>query len=317
LFQNKRNLVIQASAVQLEKNELILDQSVPEFGNSIHFDYLILATGTKNPAPAKATAIDEKEIRANLSKLRGEIKSAKNVVIVGGGPVGIELAGEIRDVYSKTKITIVHSEDGFLNASMSKIRQKLFDLTQKNKVDVIFKDVVNIPGSLKGDYYHPEGGVVETKNGKTIANVDLVLLAFGNRPESAWLKNSALGSSIIAGNGYVKVKKSLQVDHPELSHVFVLGDVADLDETKMAFRISSHVPVVVTNLLAVANDDKATAEYKKGADGMFVTFGKNGGAGVMPLFGGFAVGNWVVSTVKSKSLLVAPTWKTLNLKEPA
>lgn len=276
---------------------------------------MILATGTKYPAPVKATANDVNEICANLAKLRGEIKSANNIVIVGDGPVGIELAGEIREVYSKTKITIVHNQAGFLDDSLPKITQKLHDLTKKNKVDVIFNDAVIIPDSFKQDYYHPEGNVVETRNGKTIANVDLVLLAFGNRPETAWLLNSELGKSILAPNGYVKVRKSFQVDHAELSNVFVLGDAANFDETKLAYRIGTHVPVVITNLTHVINGGKPTAEYKKAPDAMFITFGKKGGVGQLPMFGGLTVGNWVVSTLKSKTLFTANSWKTLNAKE--
>ena len=38
-----------------------------------------------------------------------QIDKANNVIIVGGGAVGIELAGEIADKYSAKMITIIHS----------------------------------------------------------------------------------------------------------------------------------------------------------------------------------------------------------------
>ncbi|KAL7326626.1 hypothetical protein PS15p_208931 [Mucor circinelloides] len=321
LFQNRKNKVVQASAVQLEKNEIVLDQSVEEFGDRIAYDYLILATGTHYPSPAKASALTYEATHANLKSLRADIKSAKSIVIVGGGPVGIELAGEIREVYADKKITIVHDKDNFLDEASSpdaKLRKNLLDLAKKNKVDTIFNDAVALPADLKEHFYSPEGGTVKTKNDQSIENVDLVLLAFGNRPATAWLKNSDFGTDIVNTNGYIKVKKTFQVDHADGSNIFVLGDVADFKETKMAFRIRSHVPVVVENLVQIAvKKGKPTAEYKKGPDGMFITFGSKQGAGVLPLFGGLNVGSWLTSALKGKDLFISKTWKALNAKEPA
>ncbi|CAO3637012.1 unnamed protein product [Mucor fragilis] len=321
LFQNKKNKIIKASAVQLEKNEIVLDQSVEDFGDRITFDYLILATGTHYPSPAKASALTFEATHANLKSLRADIKSANSVVIVGGGPVGIELAGEIREVYANKKITIVHDKDNFMDDASSpnaKFRKNLLDLAQKNKIDTIFNDAVELPTDLKEHFYKPEAGLVKTKNGKSIENVDLVLLAFGNRPATAWLKNSAFGAEIVNENGYVKVKKSLQVDHADASNIFVLGDAADVKETKLAFRIGSHIPVVVKNLVQIAvKKGTPTAEYKTGPDAIVITFGSKQGAGVLPLFGGINVGSWVTSALKSKNLFISNSWKTLNAKEPA
>ena len=38
------------------------------------------------------------------------------MVIIGGGAVGVELAGEIREKYSFKKVTLVHSHDELLSA---------------------------------------------------------------------------------------------------------------------------------------------------------------------------------------------------------
>ncbi|KAI8644128.1 hypothetical protein BD408DRAFT_384302 [Parasitella parasitica] len=321
LFQNKSNKVVQASAVMLEKGEIVLDQSIEEHGSRIAYDYLVIATGTHYPSPAKASALTYEAAHANLESLRASVKSANSIVIVGGGPVGIELAGEIRDVYAEKKITIVHGKDNFLDEASSpnaKLRKNLLSLAQKNKIDTIFNDTVNLPSDLKEHFYIPEAGIVKTNKGQMIENVDLVLLAFGNRPETAWLKNSSLGAEIVNTNGYIKVKKTFQVDHAGLPNVFVLGDAADFNETKLAYRIGAHAPVVVENIVQIAvKKKKPTAEYKKIPDAMFVTFGRKQGAGVLPLFGGLTVGDWIVSSLKSNTLFVSNSWKTLHAKEPA
>lgn len=312
LFTDKSNLVVQASATQLGNNSISLDQSVPEFDTTIPFDFLILATGTRYPSPAKAHTLDFESTHAHLVTLRAEIKAAKSIVIVGGGPVGIELAGEIRDIYKDTTVTIVHSGDGLLDADVPKLRKKCQDLLVKNNVDLVLNDAVILPDTVTS-YYHPQDGVVETKNGKSLTSVDLVFLAFGNRPDTEWLKSSG----VLAENGYVKVKPTFQVDADGFENVYVLGDAANFKETKLAYRIGGHVDTLVKNLFQVVIQKKEpTNVYKKAPDAMFVTFGSNQGVGLLPMFGGLVVGSWVVAALKSRSLFTSNSWKTLNLKEP-
>lgn len=316
LFENKKNKVIQASAVEFEKNHIVLDQPVEEFNNRVPFVAAILATGTNYPMPAKASALDYNTTHEALAHLRSTIKKAKSIVIVGGGPVGIELSGEIRDVYKDKKIVIVHSGSNLLDQKApEKARNKLANLLASNKVQVILNDSVILPQDLEGkSYYTPDPSVLTT-SGKAI-DADLVLLAFGNRPQTAWLKNTQLGSEILSKNGYIKVKPTLQVDHPDLSHIFVVGDAADLDETKLAFRVGQHVPVAVQNLASILlSKTKPTTQYKKAPDAMIVTFGAKQGAGYIPLFGGMTIGSWVASKTKSGSLFIDNSYKTLNAKK--
>ncbi|KAI8076153.1 hypothetical protein BDF21DRAFT_422715 [Thamnidium elegans] len=312
LFQEKKNTVVQASAMQLEKHQVVLDKAVPEFGTTIPYDYLVITTGTRYPAPAKATALDYDTTHADLSNIRQQVKAAKSIVIVGGGPVGLELAGEIHDVYPSTKITIVHTEPEILS-DVPKVRTRMLDLLKKNGIELVTNDSVMIPSSVQETLYHPQNNVVETEGGKCFQDVDLVMLAFGNRPETDWLKSAG----VLAENGYVKVKDTYQVDHADFSHVLVMGDAADFKETKLAYRITGHVPTVVQNIVQMAvKNQSPTGKYKKAPDAMVITFGQSQGVGLLPFFG-ITVGSWPVSLVKSKNLFLGQSWDTLNQKEPS
>ncbi|KAI9366668.1 hypothetical protein BD770DRAFT_311508 [Pilaira anomala] len=311
LFKDKNNVVVQASALELEKHQVVLDKSIPEFGKAIPYDYLVITTGTRYPAPAKATALDFETTRADLSHIREQIKESKNIVIAGGGPVGLELAGEIREVYPETKITIIHGQSEIL-AEVPKTRPKMLNLLKKNDIELVTEDSVDIPSSAK-TLYRPKNKVVETKNGKRFEDVDLVMLAFGNRPDTDWLKSAG----ILSENGYVKVKNTFQVDHPDFNHVFVLGDAADFDETKLAYRIPGHVSIVVPNLIDMAVHHKVPrGKYKKASDAMVLTFGTHQGVGLLPVLGGITVGSWPVALVKSRTLFTSQSYATLNQKEP-
>jgi len=59
---------------------------------------LVLATGSKWTGPINLPE-SEPDLRQMVSQWREEFKAAENIVIVGGGAVGVELSGEIRDEY--------------------------------------------------------------------------------------------------------------------------------------------------------------------------------------------------------------------------
>lgn len=317
LFKNNKHRIIHASAAKLERDHVILDREVDTFGSSVPFDYLVIATGTAYHAPAKSYTDDIEGSRDSLAQFRQQVKSAKSILIAGGGPVGIEFAGEVRDVYKEKEIILLHPQDRLLSGSTSnlKLSQKAYNLLLKNNVQVVLND--RIVTQSNNTVYKPENGVVETKLGQRFTGIDMVFLAFGNRPSTDWLKNSNLGASIVSDTGYVKVKRTYQVDHPDLEHVFVLGDAADFNESKHAYRTKSQSVAVTKNIVQMAiHNTSPKVEHKKDFDIMFVTFGKKQGVGSLPLFGGCVVGSFVVGMLKSGSLFIEKSWESLNLVPP-
>lgn len=59
---------------------------------------LVLATGSKWSGPVDIPD-SEADLRQFASQWREKFKAAEDIVIVGGGAVGVELSGEIRDQY--------------------------------------------------------------------------------------------------------------------------------------------------------------------------------------------------------------------------
>lgn len=49
------------------------------------------------------------EIANNYLDIHKRIHEAQNILIIGGGPLGVELAAEIRSAYSSKEITICHT----------------------------------------------------------------------------------------------------------------------------------------------------------------------------------------------------------------
>lgn len=84
-------------------------------GDSLEYNVLVFATGCSFPAHL-AFPEDEVALKEHIANWRDKVKNANNIVIAGGGPVGIgpsvpsslahpvhshpaEFAGEIKDVY--------------------------------------------------------------------------------------------------------------------------------------------------------------------------------------------------------------------------
>ena len=68
-----------------------------------------------------------------------QINAAKDIVIIGGGPVGVELAGEIATDTKEKKITLIHSKPALIDNGpfLEKFRKQLLDALEKKGVEVL------------------------------------------------------------------------------------------------------------------------------------------------------------------------------------
>jgi hypothetical protein len=75
-------------------------------GDVLEPDYLVLATGSSYPFPAKTEEPDIASARSRLRAAHEALLGAKRALIVGAGPAGLELAGEIKAFYPDKHVTI-------------------------------------------------------------------------------------------------------------------------------------------------------------------------------------------------------------------
>ncbi|CDS10297.1 hypothetical protein LRAMOSA02973 [Lichtheimia ramosa] len=310
LFKHKKNQVVQASVVKLEPNQILLDREF-EGSYQVPFAFLIIATGTSHPDPFKLSTTTLEESTKRLAQIRHQVKEAQSIVIVGGGPTGIELSGEIREAYKHKKITLVHRGSQLLSKEIAdKPRMKVLEKMRQNNVHVILNDTVpSLPTEHHASVYVPTTApFIHTEQGKKI-DCDLVLVAFGNRPNTAWIE-----SNLLAKNGFVKVKTTLQVDAPGYETVYVVGDAADLQETKLAAKTRGHISVVTNNIVgAIKGNTKPNSVYTGSPNISAITFGKRQGIIITPLG---CLGDWLTSTLKGKTMMVERFWKEVGLEYP-
>lgn len=82
----------------------------------LSYDHLVLATGTRtvnSDMPWKSNGTYE-ETAAALAQVQSKIKSAKHIVVAGGGATGVETAAELAFEYGKDKEVVLLSGDAEL-----------------------------------------------------------------------------------------------------------------------------------------------------------------------------------------------------------
>lgn len=95
-------------------------------GQRIAYDQLVLATGTRNrqlpPITASSTRILQLRSQDDAQELIEGTASAKNIVIIGGGFIGLELAASLRQ--EGRKITIFETMGRLLDRAISPVLSK-------------------------------------------------------------------------------------------------------------------------------------------------------------------------------------------------
>jgi NADH dehydrogenase FAD-containing subunit len=147
----------------------------------------------------------------------GKIESSESVMIIGGGPTGVELAAEIAVDYPGKKVTLIHRGPRLLEFIGEKASKKCLDWLTSKKVDVLLQQSVDL-GSLSDTEK-----VYKTSGGETVtADCHFVCIT---RPLSSWLHDTILKESLDS-KGRVMVEKDLTVKG--YNNIFAIGDITDI-----------------------------------------------------------------------------------------
>ncbi|KAI0262522.1 FAD/NAD-P-binding domain-containing protein [Gloeopeniophorella convolvens] len=271
---------------------------VLESGERVQYDILVLAPGSEWEGPL-AFPDDRAAVLEHIKSWRRKLENANGVILAGGGAVGIEYAGEIKDAFPRKKVTIVHSDSQLLNGAYpAKYRKRLEKGVASRGINIVFNDYVDnfdvVPAT--------------TRSGRPLDG-DLIVPTFGARPGTGFVKS--LGSGVLNSRGQIKVSATLQLEsHP---HIYAIGDVIDYAEQKQAAKAPKHAQIAAANILAQLGGGAAQKRYTGQPELIIVTNGKKQGASYVGMLWGIVFGNWFSSTMKGKELMVSMTRKAYGL----
>ena len=241
-------------------------------GDAIEADYIVLATGSGYPFPAKSDLDSTAAAHEKVLAAHAALAAAGRVLLLGAGPVGIELAGEITAIWPDKHITLIDPAEDVLGARFrpelkAEIRRQLAGLGVRLVLgSALTADPPGEPGEL-GTFTVRTGSGVEL-------TADIWFRCYGVRPVSDYLTGSLAGAR--QPDGRVMVTPELRVAGQD--RVFALGDVATADHP-MAGAAGRQAAIVAGNLRALIAGRGELAEYQAPPPGIVVPIGPDGGAG--------------------------------------
>lgn len=268
----------------LTRGKLIRDRAVSAdpggvtlaSGRRVEADYLVLATGSSYAYPAKPKTDSTSEALEDLRQTHKELVAGERVLILGAGPVGLELAGEIKAEWPRKQVTIVDPAERLLPGFRPEMLEDLHRQLDELDIRLWLGSGLTAPPTTEPG--RAETFTVTTVGGEEIT-ADIWFRAHGVHINSDYLVDGRLTTR--TPQGQVPVTETLNVHGHD--HVYAIGDITDVAETKMAAFAGQHAEVVAQNIIAQLRGEQPTATYQPLPDPMIMLpLGPRGGVGQLP-----------------------------------
>ena len=267
------------------------------------FDYLVICSGSRYNSPIKEEDLVVASRAEELRRFAHKLHKAQNVLIIGGGIVGVELAAEIITTYPNKKITLVHAHQRVMERMPPAVSSYAENFLTMRGVQIIYNTRVEINKksqseqssgvffNLAWDQYRSSqvtsvrefptettaGYDTQARNQRKTYHLsrgekitpDLAFLCTGITPNSEFMEKNFL--SLLTEKKYVNVTKTLQVEGKK--HMFAAGDVTSIQEEKTAQNAEKQAQVVVENILRQERGETAI-EYHSRPRVMVISLGR-------------------------------------------
>lgn len=186
---------------------------------SLEYYTLVIATGVKSPTAATTFHGDYTVSQKAIKDLNAKLKASKDILISGGGPVGVEIAGEISTQLPGKKVYLYSGSSKLLPVLSESRAAKVEKMLGKQGVTVVHG--VKVTGSEE----NASGKTTVTlENGKSVT-CDVFIPAHGIKPNTDFVPENLKSKS-----GYVQTNPStLRVDGAG-ERVYAAGDVSGVDK---------------------------------------------------------------------------------------
>jgi NADH dehydrogenase FAD-containing subunit len=242
-------------------------------GDVLEPDYLVLATGSAYPFPAKVEEPDIASARARVLEAHDALLAAECVLILGAGPAGLELSGEIKAVHPDKHVTIADISSDILagpydQALRNELRRQLDGLGIELRLDAQLRELPTAaPATLAPITLH-------TADGATL-EADMWFRAFGVRPHSEYLAGGSLDDRRDE-RGYLRVDEHLRVVGE--TNIFAVGDLGNADRD-MGGIATRQAELTAANLRALINGNGELAAWEQFPPLIAIPLGPEGGSG--------------------------------------
>ncbi|KXH49273.1 hypothetical protein CNYM01_06989 [Colletotrichum nymphaeae SA-01] len=318
-YDSESFLFIQGTATSLSHGERAVFVTPKGKSDPITLSYhaLVIATGASTPSPLLGLNSDSETLRKSWAEFRKALPKARSIVVVGGGPAGVETAGELGEHLNGRKsqrptvpITLVSSTPEILPALRPTITRKAKGYLAQVGVTVLkgvrVRDVVPAEAGITGV---TTKATVTLDNGETI-ETDIYIPATGTRPNTSFIDNA-----LLLPDGRVNTNPlTLRVDSAG-PRVYAIGDASSFARPAI-HNILSAVPAMCANIkrdLLLASErpecasDKDRIFEEDVRETQVVPVGKSKGVGAAM---GYQLPSFMVWIIKGRDYWL---WTTGNL----
>ncbi|RPF38416.1 NAD(P)/FAD-dependent oxidoreductase [Streptomyces sp. TLI_185] len=293
LLRNGRVAVGKAVRIDTTERQVVLAT-----GERLPYDVVVIATGADYPEPARFTGTTTDEAVKSFAGHQQKVAAAGHVLVVGGGPSGVELAAEVRLARPDARVTLAHSGPALLHSTgVERAGRRARAWLESHDVEVRLDSFMS-PGNDFGTYRDAHGTVIEA---------DLSFWATGTTPNTLWLRLGGHGDWLNPA-GHVKVDRTLRVEGR--LDVFAVGDVNDATELKITPAALAQADLAAWNIRTYLNSSgkhrKEPRLYRAiHRTPLIVPFGPADGLTLLPVPGGESavLGGRTSVLAKAKTLM--------------
>ncbi|OJD11676.1 hypothetical protein AJ78_07601 [Emergomyces pasteurianus Ep9510] len=242
---------IQGSVTHVDCERKISTIKIAGTNNEIaqKYDYLVASSGLRRTWPSAPESLSKEEYLTEIAEHVSKTKLAKDdgVVVIGGGAVGIEMAGELKLVQPDLKVTLIHSRSKLLSSEPlpDEFGDRALELLHDGGVETILGSRVldTVPTQAKG--ITTPSYTLTLGDGRTVKAGYVINAISKYSPTTSYLP-----STVLDKEGYVKVNSTLNFhdEVPNAQYHFAAGDLTLLSGIKRAGRALHHGHYVGMNI---------------------------------------------------------------------
>ncbi len=236
---------------------------------TIPFDYLVIATGIDYPILLKNTR-DVFAVKSGkeVMKYTEQMKKAHTILIIGGGLIGVEVAGELATNAPDKQIIIVHPFDRLLERNNPAVSAYAKKFLEEKGIQIIFNEKI---------VDHKKGTFLTNTNRSIKADVGVWCGGIKCNP---WFMKD-FSAAIFTEKKSLKVNQYLQLEgYPQ---IFIGGDINDINEEKTAAAADRQAIFITANILRMVKGKKPY-RYNPIMLPMDISLGRYNGIIVYPPF---------------------------------